>query len=91
MAAVSTQFVQTPASQAPEWAEVQRVASRLLEGLNEAEAAALILAANSPGNSSALVQRAIVNIARALGFQDESKGLSRPIRRAPFGLISTDL
>jgi hypothetical protein len=75
LAAVSTHLVQTPAAKAPEWPEAERIADQLLAGLNEAEAASLILAANSPGNSSALVQGAILSIASALGFHDESKGL----------------
>jgi hypothetical protein len=49
MEAVSTEFVQSPAANAPEWPQVRHIAGQLLEGLNEAEAASLILAANSPG------------------------------------------
>jgi hypothetical protein len=43
--------------------------------MNRAATRALILAANQPGHSSALVQAAFLDHARALGFVNESRGL----------------
>jgi hypothetical protein len=46
-----------------------------LAHLNTPDAQSLILAANTPGVSSAVVQNTFLVKARELGFGDESKGL----------------
>lgn len=57
------------------YAEVRGVAGRFRERLEQPHAQNLILAANSPGTSSALVQAAVLEAATPLGFQSEAKGL----------------
>lgn len=70
-----TEFVQEPWRESAEYADVQAIAHTLHRRMNLAATRALILAANQPGQSSALVQEAFVGHARALGFINESKGL----------------
>ena len=69
------EFVREPWRASAEYAEVQAIADALHRRMNRAATRALILAANRPGHSSALVQDAFVGHARALGFASESKGL----------------
>lgn len=70
-----TEFVQEPWRESDEYSEVRAIAQALHKRMNRAATRALILAANQPGHSSALVQEAFVGHARALGFISESKGL----------------
>jgi hypothetical protein len=70
-----TEFVQEPWRESDEYTDVQAIAHALHRRMNRAATRALILAANQPGQSSALVQDAFVGHARTLGFASESKGL----------------
>ena len=68
-------FVQEPFAESSEYSEVQAIASKLLQHLNEPDVIAQITEGNVPGASSALVQNTFLDQARSLGFRDESKGL----------------
>jgi hypothetical protein len=70
-----TEFVQEPWRESDEYVKVRAIAQALHKRMNRAATRALILAANQPGHSSALVQEAFVGHARALGFVSEHKGL----------------
>lgn len=68
-------FVQEPFRATDEYQAVLAIAEALHEHLIDAEVAAQILAANRPGESSAVVQNVFLEHARGIGFRDESKGL----------------
>jgi hypothetical protein len=70
-----TSYVQEKYRDSDEYANVREVASRLLDHLNTDEAQGLLLEANLPGLSSAVVQESFGAFARDVGFVDESKGL----------------
>jgi hypothetical protein len=68
-------FVQEPYRQSEEWRSVEAIAQRLLEALNQPAILELLAIANRPEGSSALVQAAFEEPAKALGFESERKGL----------------
>src|SRR4051794_13850260 len=68
-------FVQAGLAASDEWAAVVAIADDLTAHLGQPSTAELLLAANQPGMSSALVQATFREQALALGFVDESKGL----------------
>lgn len=68
-------WVQSPYEGTAEWAEVYALAEQLVVHLDRPEVAAAIDAANMPGNSSAMVQRAFLDYTARLDFVDERKGL----------------
>lgn len=68
-------LVQAGYADSAEWRSVLDVADALTADLRRPEVSQLIVEANRPGNSSALVQGVFLAEATALGFRDESKGL----------------
>lgn len=68
-------FVQDGLARSEEWAQVVSIADAIEADLRTPAVANRLLAANSPGNSSTLVQEVFLEEARALGFRDERKGL----------------
>jgi hypothetical protein len=75
MPVLMTAYVQEAFVDTVEYAEVRAVAERLLDHLNTEAAQALLLGANMPGLSTAVVQASFGAFARDVGFVDESKGL----------------
>src|SRR5664279_988527 len=75
MTVLMTAYVQRSVSESDEYSQVSEIAESLLGHLNTPEAQALLLAANQPGISSAVVQASFAAFAREVGFVDESKGL----------------
>jgi hypothetical protein len=75
MPVLMTAYVQEAFVDTAEYAQVRAVAERLLDHLNTEAAQALLLGANMPGLSSAVVQASFGGFARDVGFVDESKGL----------------
>lgn len=68
-------FAKPAVIQLSEFAIVHATAKNLLTSLNEAGTYKKICNANVPGSSSSRVQSCILEIAREMGFKDESKGL----------------
>jgi hypothetical protein len=70
-----TNYVRADYAKSALYAAVGDIAAKSHEQLEQPHAQSLILAANSPGSSSALVQAAVLEAATPLGFQSEAKGL----------------
>lgn len=70
-----TRLMQETFEGSSEVERVDEVANSLLDHLNSPEAQGLILAANLPGQSSALIQATFLPAATELGFSSETKGL----------------
>ena len=68
-------FVQEPWRGSDEYRQVMEVRERLGDDLNGPAIQVRIDEANQPGVSSALVQEAFLEEARALGFRSEARGL----------------
>lgn len=75
MPTLRTTYVQRSFDDSPEYHQVCAISDRLLQHLNESEAQDLLVAANAPGQSSALVQASFGLFAAELGFTNEAKGL----------------
>ncbi|MCU1497577.1 MAG: hypothetical protein JWM47_1530 [Acidimicrobiales bacterium] len=68
-------FVQETYRLTDEWKAVLAIADDLALHLRLPATSALLLTANQPGQSSAMVQRVFREEAQRLGFRDESRGL----------------
>ena len=75
MATQRTIYQQTQYCETDEATAVMHVSDQLLAHLNTSEALELMLAANLPGMSSAMVQATFLPFATDLGFTSEAKGL----------------
>jgi hypothetical protein len=75
MPTLRTAYVQRSFEETPEYHEVCAISDRLMRHLNGSEAQELLAAANTPGQSSALVQASFGVFAGELGFTNEAKGL----------------
>jgi hypothetical protein len=59
----------------PEHRLADKIATDLHTHLNTTDIQSLILAANAPGASSAVVQAVFLEFAKSVGFKDECEGL----------------
>jgi hypothetical protein len=75
MPVLLTQYVQTSYQASDEYREVVDIGVQLLRHLNEPRIQSLLIEANIPGSSSALVQAAFATFAETLGFVNEARGL----------------
>ncbi|QGG41853.1 hypothetical protein [Aeromicrobium yanjiei] len=75
MPTLRTEYVQDEFVASAEYQRVHDISDKLLEHLNEPAARELLVAANMPGTSSAMVQNSFGRFSADLGFVDEAKGL----------------
>lgn len=75
MTVLQETYVQEAYADSAEFTEVVRVRDSLLDFLNTPDALAEIEMVNRPKVSSAKIQAVLLEFARELGFQSESKGL----------------